>query len=191
MGAAESLKGSAAGSPVSSATAAMSSRASFSSNPLVLRLTATTGAGLMRAATSSYRRATRAGEGRGTSLKTSSYGSPAHRIRQSGQEPCMRPSVTPEYAGCPREPWPSTRMRSGEVLAASSTSCSEAPATKSETTASTQMPHPAMITPVCPYGERDLGPDLEALPREERDALRRLAHIPDGLAGKLGREPLV
>jgi hypothetical protein len=44
---------------------------------------------------------------------------------------------------------------------------------------------------VRPYGERDLGPDLEALPREERDALRRLAHIPDGLAGKLGREPLV
>ena len=84
------------------------------------------------------------------------------------------------------------------------------------------MPHPAMITPVCPvgtnsgerpaspggaldlqgrrhladgavrpYGERDLGPDLEALPREERDALRRLAHVPDGFAGKLGREPLV
>src|SRR5215203_72163 len=44
---------------------------------------------------------------------------------------------------------------------------------------------------VRPYGERDLGPDLEALPREERDALRRLAHVPDGLAGKLGREPLV
>src|SRR5918995_1366512 len=41
------------------------------------------------------------------------------------------------------------------------------------------------------YGERDLGPDLETLPREERDALRRLAYVPDGFAGKLGREPLV
>src|SRR5215212_1560344 len=41
------------------------------------------------------------------------------------------------------------------------------------------------------YGERDLRPDLEAFPREERDALRRLAHVPDGLAGKLGGEPLM
>src|SRR5215203_279280 len=41
------------------------------------------------------------------------------------------------------------------------------------------------------YGERDLRLDLEALPREERDALGRLAHVPDGLAGKIGREALM
>src|SRR5215218_4874714 len=44
---------------------------------------------------------------------------------------------------------------------------------------------------VRPYGERDLRPDLEALPREERDVLRRLAHVPDWLAGELGCESLV
>jgi hypothetical protein len=48
------------------------------------------------------------------------------------------------------DPWPSTRIRSGEVSAAPSTSCSAAPAAKSETTASTQIPHPAMTMPVWP-----------------------------------------
>src|SRR5687768_18483576 len=41
------------------------------------------------------------------------------------------------------------------------------------------------------YGKRDLGPDFETLPREERDAFWRLAHVADRFAGKLGREPLV
>src|SRR6266571_4092803 len=71
----------------------------------------------------------------------------------SGQEPCSRPRVTPEYPGWIRLPCPSTSTMSLS-FAAWSTSCSAAPAMKSATTASTAMPHPSMKIPVCPVATK-------------------------------------
>ncbi len=68
----------------------------------------------------------------------------------------MRPSVTPEYAGWSSEPWPSTNSTSPPRRTPSSTSCSAAPAMKSATTASTEIPQPAIAIPVWPVGMNSL-----------------------------------
>ena len=69
-----------------------------------------------------------------------------------GAQPCTSPSVTPEYAGWMSEPCPSTISSSPPRSWPSTTSCSDAPAMKSETTASTAMPQPAIAIPVWPVG---------------------------------------
>src|SRR3954454_18327492 len=68
----------------------------------------------------------------------------------------MRPSVTPEYAGWSSEPWPSTKSTSPPRSTPSSTSRSAAPAMKSATTASTEIPQPAIAMPVWPVGTNSL-----------------------------------
>ena len=74
------------------------------------------------------------------------------RTNACGADPCIRPSVTPEYMGGTIEPCPSTSKSFPPRRAPSTTSCSAAPARKSETTASTAIPHPAIAIPVCPVG---------------------------------------
>ena len=69
-----------------------------------------------------------------------------------GALPWNRPSVTPEYAGCTSDPWPSTHSSSPPRAAPSTTSRSAAPAMKSATTASTAIPQPAIAIPVWPVG---------------------------------------
>ena len=70
-----------------------------------------------------------------------------HSIMRSGALPWMSPRVTPEKPGCVSEPWPSTTTQSASS-AASHVMRSAAPATKSETTASTAIPLPAIAIPV-------------------------------------------
>src|SRR5829696_2542213 len=82
-----------------------------------------------------------------------------------GADPWSRPSVTPEYAGCRSDPCPSTHRSSPPRATPSSTSRSAAPARKSETTASTAIPHPAIAIPVWPVGTNSL-----AIPRRRASA---------------------
>ena len=93
-----------------------------------------------------------------------------------GADPCMSPSVTPEYAGCDERSLPLDERSSPPRSRPSTTSRSAAPATKSATTASTEMPQPAIAIPVCPVGtnsERD--PARAGLAVE----LERDRHLPD------------
>ena len=102
------------------------------------------------------------------------------RTSACGALPWSSPSVTPEYAGCSSDPWPSTQRSSPPRSIPSSTSCSEAPARKSATTASTEIPHPAIAIPVWPVGnELALEPAAPRLGVE----LERDGHLPDRAVG--------
>ena len=75
------------------------------------------------------------------------------RIIASGQEPCSRPERDAGVAGVVDAPLPLDQHHVG-VLGPSSVSHSAAPAMKSATTASTAMPQPSIMIPVCPVGTK-------------------------------------
>ena len=95
--------------------------------------------------------------------------------------------MTPEYAGCASEPWPSTNSSSPPRRWPSTTSRSAAPARKSETTASTAIPQPAIAIPVWPVGTKTRGEAAAARLEVELERDRLLADRAVGADGQ--RDP--
>ena len=116
--------------------------------------------------------------GIGKRSSSATYCCPAlwQRTRRCGADPWYRPSVTPEYCGWSSEPWPFDEQQLSPTPVSLDTSRSAAPAMKSATAASTEMPQPAIAIPVWPVGTNS-----EATPRRSRLAVELQAdrHLPD------------
>jgi hypothetical protein len=149
--------GSSAGSPVSSATAAIAARASSSlAISAVLTAMHTTFAGRRGKEIRSWSSTSSASGGIGCPGQPSISVAPARwqRTNECGAAPCTSPRVTPEYMGWISEPWPSTKRSFPPRSPPSTTSRSAAPARKSAMTASTAIPQPAIAIPVWPVGTK-------------------------------------
>ena len=121
----------------------------------------------------------------GTALDLGRTGRVAEHEERAAPTPWTSPSVTPEYSGWTSEPCPSTKRSFPPRRAPSTTSHSAAPARKSETTASTAIPQPAIAIPVWPVGTKtDSRPRLPRLEVElDRDRL-----LPDRAVGADGED---
>ena len=172
--------GSSAGSPVSASAAAIAARAAASSSVARvqrdrdhLRRAARAARSARAASTSSAS----GGIGNRSSSSTNSTARPCGRARRRavrcrGAARASRPSRRDGAAS----PGPRPRAARRRRATPSSTSCSAAPAMKSETTASTAIPQPAIAIPVWPVGTNSL-----AMPRRlaSRVELERDGHLPD------------